>query len=66
MNGRGRVKLGKGYADYVDWNKKIIYELKPANVRAGVQGIKQLEMYYAGLKELGLSQSGWKLVLVLY
>lgn len=46
--------------DGIDYNKKIIYELKPNNSRAIKRGTKQLERY---VKIMG---DGWKSELITY
>lgn len=42
--------ISKSRPDYVDWGRKIIYELKPMNKRNVKKGIKQLMRYW---EELG-------------
>jgi RHS repeat-associated protein len=54
---------GHGRADLVNFAEKIIVEIKPANVRGVLAGVKQLEMYVTGLAKPG---EAWRLILILY
>jgi hypothetical protein len=54
----------KNRIDFIDLEKKIIYELKPNNPRSISDGYKQLDRY---LKEVeSIYGSGWKAVLDTY
>jgi len=58
-----RLPSGKKI-DFIDFEKKIIYELKPNNPRQIKHGKKQLEVY---LKEIeSIYGNGWKTVLETY
>lgn len=58
-----RLPSGKR-VDFIDFENKIIYELKPNNPRQITAGKKQLDTY---LKEVeSIYGSGWKVVLDLY
>jgi hypothetical protein len=53
--------------DFLDINKGIIYELKPNNPRAILQGQRQLQMYMQELQTIPRFQGiQWKTVLDLY
>ena len=52
--------ISKSRPDYVDWGRKIIYELKPMNKRNVKKGIKQLMRYW---EELG---DEFEMILELY
>ncbi len=56
----GRTTGKYGFVDAIDWNKRIIWELKPNNARSIAMGIKQLHRYNNALG------GGYKLILVLY
>lgn len=58
-----RLPSGKRI-DFIDFKKKIIYELKPYNPRAMRQGNKQLEMYRKEVEEI--YGGGWKTKLDVY
>ncbi len=58
-----RLPSGK-HIDFIDLEKKIIYELKPNNPRAIKQGYKQLEMYQQEVESI--YGKGFKTVLDTY
>lgn len=58
------VLPNKKRIDFIDFDSKTIYELKPFNPRAIKQGQKQLSCY---LKEITESSvEGWKTILEVY
>lgn len=56
--------------DFIDFDKKIIYELKPNNPTQITNGMKQLDGYLNETIDLGktnpLFQGDWKVVLDTY
>lgn len=58
------VLKGVGRVDFIDLEKKIIYELKPNNPRAIQEGMKQLQTYKTEVERL--FGSGFKTVLETY
>ena len=55
---------GVGRADGIDYDRHIIYELKPNNPKAIARGLKQLARYQKGMQAKGFSK--WRTVLVTY
>lgn len=60
MAGKEFKLLDASRIDYIDFNRKIIYELKPNNAKSIIKGTQQLLSYNKGMNDI------CKLVLVLY
>jgi predicted ribonuclease toxin of YeeF-YezG toxin-antitoxin module len=52
--------------DFIDFENKVIYELKPYNPRGIKQGHKQLEMYRNEIESIGDYGTGWRTQLDTY
>lgn len=67
-NGVKEFRLPSGRRiDFLDIDNGIIYELKPNNPRAILQGQKQLQMYMKELQTMPRFQGvNWKMVLDTY